>query len=315
MKLKVISHKVMTFTFLVIPALLFAQQALETNKGNNVMGQNDTALFSNQDGNDLNLNKKVKPEPAWFVRRIKVTAGLFIPINNTVIEVGSANGNYGTTIDLEDDLGFRKSTNTFLGDFQWRISRRSQFEASYFYLSRTKTGTLNKTIDFGDHTYPVDADVQSFFKTSIFRVFYSYAFFVDPKYEFGLMIGAHIIHSEVGISLLGATVNLNYKDDYNFTAPLPDIGIWGGYAISDRFAVKGNLSYFSLKVNNIDGKVTSADFSVLYKAMENLHISLAYTGLNFNVEVEKDKGQGYFKWGYNGPLITASYAFGKKKPF
>lgn len=300
MKLKIIFYNVM---ILVLPVLVFAQQAPEMT------------IFLNQDENDLNLNQKVKPEPPWFVRRIKVSAGLFIPINNTIIEVGSANGDYGTTIDLEDDLGFRKSTHTFLGDVQWRISRRSQFEVSYFYLNRTTSRTLDKTIEFGDHTYPVDADIQSFFKTSIFRVSYGYAFFVDPKYEFGLMIGAHIIHSEVGMSLSGATLNLSYKDDYNFTAPLPDIGIWGGYAISERFAVKGSMSYFSLKVDNKDGKVTSGDFSVLYKAMENLHISLSYTGLKFNVDVEKEKGHGYFKWGYNGPLITASYAFGKKKPF
>ncbi|PIF34499.1 hypothetical protein CLU81_5150 [Flavobacterium sp. 9] len=294
---------VMVFICLGMPFLMFCQET----------AQNMT--FSLQDGNELNRNQKVKPELPWFVRRIKASVGLFIPINNTIIEVGSANGDYGTTIDLEDDLGFRKSTNTFLADLQWRISRRSQFEISYFYLNRTTSRTLKRTIEFGDHTYPVDAAVESFFKTSIFRVSYGYAFFVDPKYEFGLMIGAHIIQSEVGISLLGATVGLSYKDEYNFTAPLPDIGIWGGYAISDRFAAKGNVSYFALKINNIDGKVTSGDFSVLYKVIENLHFSLSYTGLNFRVDVEKEKGQGYFKWGYNGPLITASYAFGKKKPF
>jgi hypothetical protein len=49
--------------------------------------------------------------------------------------------------------------------------------------------------------------------------------------------------------------------------------------------------------------------------MENLHLSLFYPGLYFNVEVQKEKRQGYFKWVYKSPLITASYAFGKKKPF
>lgn len=264
---------------------------------------------------NFDLYRKIQPELPWYVRRIKLTAGLFIPVNNTKIAVGSQNGGFGTTIDFEKDLGFRKSTNTFLSDLQWRISRRSRFDLSYFYLNRNKSFTLKKTIEFGDHTYPVDATVSSFFKTSIYKVSYGYAFFVDPKYEAGLMIGAHVLQSQAGIGLKGATLDLSYKDNFKFTAPLPDFGIWGGYAISDKFALNGEVSYLALKINDISGRIISYNGSVIYKLLDNLDLGLSYTGLNFRVDVEKEKAQGYFKWGYNGPSITASYAFGKKKPF
>lgn len=53
----------------------------------------------------------------------------------------------------------------------------------------------------------------------------------------------------------------------------------------------------------------------MYEVIPNLDLALGYTGLNFKVDVEKERLQGYFKWGYNGPSLTVSYSFGKKKPF
>ncbi|MHC0444679.1 hypothetical protein [Flavobacterium phragmitis] len=261
------------------------------------------------------LYQRTKPVPPWFARRIKATVGLFIPVNNTTIEVGSQNGTFGTEIDFEDDLGFRKSSSTFLSDIQWRASRRSRFDLSYFHLKRTTSYQLKRDIEFGDHTYPVDASVHSFFETSIYRFSYGYALLLDPKYELGLMIGAHILRSDVGISLAGATAELGYNDGFDFTAPLPDVGIWGGYAFTDKLALTGNVSYLSLKINDISGKIISYNLSVLYQVIPNLELALGYTGLNFKVDAQKERLQGYFKWGYNGPSLTVSYSFGPRHPF
>ena len=54
---------------------------------------------------------KKKPVPPWWVERFSVSAGLFVPLSNTVLEVGSEDGTFGTTVDLEDDLGFRRINN------------------------------------------------------------------------------------------------------------------------------------------------------------------------------------------------------------
>ena len=49
--------------------------------------------------------KKIKPAPAWWVQRFRVSAGIFFPLNNTVVKVGDEAGTFGTTVDFEDDLG------------------------------------------------------------------------------------------------------------------------------------------------------------------------------------------------------------------
>lgn len=312
MKPKNFSNTVLVIGLILAQNLTFSQHTADLTDSSISSSANP---FSVENNTEDYLYKRPKPVPPWFARRLKVSAGLFIPVNNTKIEVGSQNGEFGTTVDFEDDLGFRKSSSTFLADIQWRASRRSRFDLSFFHLERTTSYQLKKEIEFGDHVYPVDASVNSFFENTIYRFSYGYALLLDPKYELGLMIGAHILRSNVGISLVGATAELGYKDDFDFTAPLPDVGIWGGYAFTDKLALTGNVSYLSLKINDISGKIISYNLSVMYEVLPNFDVAVGYTGLNFNVDVEKERLQGYFKWGYNGPSLTVSYSFGKKKPF
>jgi len=49
-----------------------------------------------------------------------------------------------------------------------------------------------------------------------------------------------------------------------------------------------------------------------YKLIKQLDISLGYTGLNFKVDAIKENVTGHFKWGYNGPSLSATFVFGKK---
>lgn len=74
------------------------------------------------------------------------------------------------------------------------------------------------------------------------------------------MVGTHILRTEVGINLMGSTAGIGYNDNFDFTAPLLDVGIWGRYAISNKFAINGNISYFSLKVVHISGKIINYNF-------------------------------------------------------
>lgn len=257
--------------------------------------------------------QKEKPTPPWFVERFRVTAGTFFPINNTTITVGNQAGTFGTTIDFEDDLGFSRNTFTFLADVQWRASRRSRFDLSYYRVARNSGHVLDRTLEFGDHVYPVHAAVSSFFNTDIFRFSYGYALYTSPKAEVGLLVGAHIIGADVGISLENGSGSIDLRNDFGFTAPLPDFGIWGGYAITKRWAVNGEFDYFTLTINDISGRILAGSLSVQYLVIPQLSVTAGYTGMNFKVDVEKERLKGYFKWGYNGPSLTASFIFGRKR--
>lgn len=227
--------------------------------------------------------------------------------------MGSEDGSFGTTVDLEDDLGFRESTTSFLGSLQWRASRRSKFELNYFQINRKATHTITKDIEFKDTTFHANDIIDASSKNAIFQFSYGYAFFLNPRFEAGLAIGAHIVGSKVGMGIATSGGNTSKETDYDFTAPLPDLGIWGGYGIGKQWALNGAFNYLSLTVGDTKGRILSYNAGVTYVTKKNFSASLMYAGLNFRVDVIKDSYKGYFKWGYNGPALTVNYAFGKNK--
>jgi hypothetical protein len=248
----------------------------------------------------------------WFVEKFKLSAGFFLALANTDVSVSNKDGSRGTDINFEHDLGFSRSTGTFLGDFQWRSSSRSRFDLSYYVVNQNATYTLQRDITFGGNTYNVNSSVYSFFNTNIYRFSYGYAIISQPNYEAGLLIGAHIIRFNVGLGYSGQNINVEANKDFGFTAPLPDFGIWGGYAFGQNWAVNGEFDYLALTIDNISGKILGYNVSATYRAVKNLTFSLGYTGFNFKVDATRKNLIGDLKWGYNGPTITVAYAFGKK---
>jgi hypothetical protein len=248
----------------------------------------------------------------WWVEKFKLTAGLFVPINNTRVQVEANGSAAGTDIDFQKDLGFGASQLTFLANFQWRISRRSRINLSYYDMNRTATHTLQKDITFNDQTYHINSSVSTYFNTAIYQFSYGYAFIEKPTYEVGVLIGAHTVGTKAGIALNGVNTGLSQDNNFGFTAPLPDLGIWGGYAFTDRFAVNLDFDYLSLTINNINGRLIAYDILFTYKLIRQLELSLGYSGLNFVVKTSKNNVSGNFRWGYNGPSLGATFSFGAR---
>jgi hypothetical protein len=248
----------------------------------------------------------------WWVEKFRVSAGFFESVTNTSIQVGVNGAENGTPIDFEKDFGTGADFSTFLTNFQWRISRRSRINMGYFNLNRSASPTLQKDIIFDSVTYPANSKVDAYFNTSIYQFSYGYAIVEKPNYEIGLSVGTHTIGSKIGISSNGNNVGLVTNNDFGFTAPLPDLGVWGGYAFSKRFAVNLDFSYLSLTFNNIYGRIIAYNLLFSYLLTKQVYLSLAYTGLNFKVKKSKEDLNGDFSWGYNGPTIIASFSFGGK---
>jgi hypothetical protein len=260
-------------------------------------------------GSDSTLPKKrIVP---WFVERFQFTAGYFHVFNATDIRV-EIKGSSGTDINMEKDLDISRNAGTFFADFDWRIASCSRITFSYYNINRSATHTLEKNIVFEDNTYPVNAAVNTYFNTAIYHFSYGYAFLSKPKFELGMLIGVHVMSTKTGISLSGAAGAASKTNNFGFTAPIPDLGIWGGYAFTSRFAVNFNLEYFSLTINSITGRVIASNLTLTYRIVEKLDLSMGYAFLDFKVDAVKQGAEGLFKWGYNGPAIALNYSFGKR---
>ncbi|MDA6072540.1 hypothetical protein NJT12_23240 [Flavobacterium sp. AC] len=293
------------FYFLIVSLFCLSIQAQTTSE---IPIENSLPAIQND--NSENPQDYDATDLPWHDRRFKVTAGAFFPVNNTEIEVGTNNGNRGTKIDLENDLGFSKSSASFMATFDWRISKRSRLGFEYFALDRSSTKTLEKDITFGENTYHINTRVTAFFDVQIARIAYGYAFLVKPKYEIGLLIGAHVLFTDLGLRVDANQAVTEYRDSFNFTAPLPDVGIWGEFVLTKRFGLYVNANYLALKIDDIDGRIISYNLSLLYNVHKNFSLTAGYTGLNFKVDAVEKRLNGFLKWGYNGPTLAAAYTFG-----
>ncbi len=275
-----------------------------------VIMENATAPVVNAKYNDDAPTKKVAP---WFVNRFRFSAGFMYADNNTEISLGNSSGSIGTSVDFEKDLGFDKRVNTFLGNFQWRINRRWRFDFSYYQLNRNASKQIQKTINFGDSTYNFNANVNSYFNNNIYRVSWGYAILSKPKYEVGLLLGFHTMQTDLGIGINSTAGNVNKNESITFTAPLPDLGIWGGFAIGKRIAFNGEISYLSISAGEFKGSILSYNATAMLRLTKHIDFSLGYSGFDFTLDATFDKQITHIGWGYKGPSIALAYSILSKK--
>ncbi|PZF74252.1 hypothetical protein [Taibaiella soli] len=259
---------------------------------------------------------KAKKSAPWFVKRFTVSAGLFALFSNTNMSASYLDGTSGTDINFEKDLGFATMTKSFYGEAQWRASRRSRFTLAYHSFYRTADKMLTKEVVFKNRTYPLEAPTHAYFNADVFHLSYGYAIISNSRYEMGLLAGVHILKLRVGLAV-DATVKVNnalatahFADHFNFTTPLPDLGIWGGLSISRNWALNGAVSYFSLTVNNVYGSVFNGLLGLTYTPLQNLNVNVAYNGFVVKSNIERDDWKGNYRGGYQGPMLTVSYSFG-----
>jgi hypothetical protein len=269
-------------------------------------------LFANSDAQNrdsVSSKKKVAP---WFVERFKLSAGFFLPVNNTNIKVGIQGRAQGTEVNLNHDLGFSNVTGTFSSDFQWRISRRSHLNGSFYNINRHSTHTLQKDLIFKEDTFHINASVSGYFNTAIYQISYGYSILAKPKYEVGLMVGTHLVGGKIGLSLNAGGAGISKSGDFGFTAPLPDLGIWGDYALTNRLAFILEADYLALSVGNYSGNILAYNVSFTYKLLNQFNLSLGYMGLNFKLDLTEKNATASLKWGYNGPDLALTFSFGKR---
>ena len=107
----------------------------------------------------------------WFVERFKISAGAFYVVNKTNVLVHSHDAE-GTDVNLEKDLGINREITTFIVNFQWQISRRSQLTFNYYNVNRSSSHILEKDIIFRDSTYHKNSSVNAFYNTNMYQVAY-----------------------------------------------------------------------------------------------------------------------------------------------
>jgi hypothetical protein len=235
------------------------------------------------------------------------TLGAYFPRTTTSAELESHTG-VGANIDFENTLGMKESKSVPMAMARWRTGERWRIEAEYFQLNRTGDKTIDRTINWGDQTFPVNSTVSSKFNFSDLRLSAGYSFFKTKDKEVGVGLGVHAAAYDANLSgtVNGAPIG---GESEKVTAPLPVLSVYGQFALTDRWAVAGRMDRFALKYGKYSGNLTGIGLDVMYQPFKNVGFGLGSRALALKVSAEDAGRKAEFKQTFQGPTLFVSASF------
>lgn len=248
-------------------------------------------------------------DPSWTVNpgltdTWTFQLGAYIPSVDTTAHLNSTSGAIGTSVSLEDDLGFsdRKTLGSFFAGA--RLGQRWKIEFEYFQLDRSNSRSISKTINWGDKTYPINTTVEGKFDSTVYRLSGGYSFVKSDQAELGASLGLFV--TDFKSSLSASTIGGQAADTL---APLPTIGLYGAYAFSPRWLLTGRVDYFSLNYSDYDGSLTSVTAGIDYRFARNFGIGAGYRYVDYDLTVSKSDFNGGVRYKFSGPTVYAIASF------
>lgn len=251
--------------------------------------------------------------------RFQIQAGWFPADFNTQLRVDNKNFDIGDKINLEDDLGLDKTSDSFYGAFSWRFKQKHRLSVAYYRFDRENAAKVERDLDIGGEIVPVGAKVKTDFNLEVIPFAYSYSFVQSDKVEFSGSIGLHWTTAEFGIN--GKLFAEGVEDQPTFdestnakaSAPLPLLGLAVDYWITPRWLMIADAQYFALSlsdnVSDYSGALTNLRVATEYVPYAGLGLGIAYNWFAMDVDVSGSDWKGRLDYEYQGPQIYATYRF------
>ncbi|RKX34762.1 MAG: hypothetical protein DRP71_06030 [Verrucomicrobia bacterium] len=242
-----------------------------------------------------------------------VEVGAFWAGVDSEVRVDGANGEIGTEIDFENDLGLSDRELLFNVGVSYHGIEKWVFMVDWFDLQRSSSGTIDKYIEWDNTLLPVGAEVQGYFNIQVVRLFAGYTVWQNEKNEIGLGFGIHGTGVQAGLaaegSVGGGYFELDSEVDTGLVLPLPDFGIWGYHAFSENLVGAARIEVFALDLGEYSGGLYSISASLRYKATDWLSVGLGYNFFKINANVNRALWNGRFEFIYYGPRVFTIFRF------
>ena len=243
--------------------------------------------------------------------RAGIMLGSFITDRDTNARLDSDQGDDGSDIDLEDDLGLETSTTVARIGGYWWLNERHRFDGAYFDLSREASKRLQRTIDFGDQTYTLDTVVAVTSDLTVLKADYTYAMIARDRGFLGITGGLYISQTTLGLT----AGSFGTSEEQDVTAPLPVIGLRGDYALGDHVTLRGAVQIFDYEVDNVGGHLTDFYFGADYAIGKHWAIGVAWNEVSMNITAQSERGhlEGSLDWGYDGVVLYGKFDIGSRR--
>lgn len=212
------------------------------------------------------------------------------------------------------DLGLDENYTSFVASARVRFADRWRLEGSVFETDLSGGGSASTEIEFGDLTIPVGGEARVDLAATVYVLDVGYSFYKTETAELGVTLGGHIFDVDAGISgsafIGGTNIDLGSAEG-SVIGPLPNIGVYGTYAIDDHWSINGSAGYFDASIDDYSGELVTVGATVKYWPKDWFAMGLGYRFLSANLDID-DKDKDYidtFDVTWHGPFLFASLAF------
>ncbi|WP_449287062.1 hypothetical protein [Marinobacter sp. PE14] len=236
--------------------------------------------------------------------RFSISLGAFFTDRESQTRVDGESGR-GTDVDLEDDLGLKKSDTVFRVDGYWRFAEKHRFDFSVFDLSRASSKQIEREIVWEDTTYPISSTVETDLDLAIYKAAYTWMFLKRDRSFLGATVGLYV--ADMKATLSASSVGSVESND--LTAPLPVIGLRGEYRFADRWAIRGSGEIFAVDYGDYEGSLYDVFVGLDFSVTKVIAIGVGLNAVELDVGVSKRSFQGDLNWQYEGALAYLKFDF------
>jgi len=236
----------------------------------------------------------------YFKKSLSLSAGAFRPSIDLSASY-EANGVAGTEVDFVRDVGLDDTQTLPWVKASVRLGDRWLIEGEWFRLSNDGSKRLDKTIEWGGVSFPIDTTVTGEFKVDQYRLGVGYSLLRGADHEAGLALGVHGYDLQATLSADGVGA---VRASQVF--PLPTIGAYVNYAFTANILARARVDWFGLTYNDISGSFWNAGASVEYTLPMGFGVGIGYRYIDFNVDSNKADWRGDANFKFSGPTLYVS---------
>ena len=209
-------------------------------------------------------------------------------------------------VDFDEDLGRADDAKRARLDLTWRINPYHHLRFLYFDNSVSRSKVLTRNIEWGDYTFQAGFTLDSETDYTVYALAYEYAFMRTPSYELSASLGVH--YMDLSLRLTGTatltgssgTASAVRTESRDLPAPLPMIGLRGGWVLSPDWYLDAQAQFFEIDIDGYDGRWTDARIGATWMFSRNFGVGLGYNLFTTRVDVNRSDYTGRLKFGYSG---------------
>ncbi len=245
---------------------------------------------------DLGLD--LKDDTTW-----DFALGGFWADSSTSIQVESADGSIGTTIEGESTLGWEERTAVPFISVGYKFNPRHSLLLSYWSLRRDGTKDISVDILVDGEVYTAGTTIDSEFRTDIYRLTYAYNLYSSKDSSVALLAGLHITDMRFKLRAIG-NIGLNFETDVGAVAPLPTFGLSSSTRFGENWYLSLWMQGLRLRYENVEGRLNNTSLSVTYKPHKRVYYNIGVISFDLSVKGSDGSLAGEFVYRYNGPFIS-----------